>query len=68
MRIDAKWKVRPRSREALGSVNSAVSMKLRDSSHLTTTTWNFTSSGIGAAPIPDDKKMGCMVTNVAVRT
>ena len=40
----------------------------QDRSHLTTTMWNFTSSGISAAPIPDDKKMGCMVTNLTVHT
>ena len=40
---------------------------LRDCWHFTMM-WNFKSSGIGAAPIPDDKKIDYMVTNVTVHT
>ena len=40
----------------------------KDCLHLATTVWNFTSPGIDAAPIPNDKEMSCMVTNVTVHT
>ena len=38
----------------------------RDRSHLTTMMWNFMSSGTSATPIPDNKKISCMVINVKV--
>ena len=47
---------------------SQIVLEVRDCSHLTTMMWDLMSSGIGAAPIPDIKKMGCIVTNATVHT